>query len=99
MNGNEKYTHVGGYGFIRYSEYLERGIIPNPDFRKRKNRLVPIKTILNGIENDFLSVIDAMSYHDIDIKDRKKISRVLSGERKSYKNIQFVYLKEESKQL
>jgi uncharacterized protein related to proFAR isomerase len=40
-----------------------------------------------------------MSYHDIDIKDRKKISRVLSGERKSYKNIQFVYLKEESKQL
>jgi hypothetical protein len=91
MNGNEKHTHVGGYGFIRYSEYLEKGITPNPDFRKRKNRLVPIKAIFNGIESNFFSVIDAMSYYNIDIKDRKKVSRVLSGDRKSYKNIQFMY--------
>lgn len=92
MNGNKKYTHVCGYGFIRYTEYIEKGIKPNPDFRKRMNRLVPIKTFFNGVEKSFYSTIDAMVYHNIDSKDRKKIVRVLNGERKKYKDICFSYI-------
>lgn len=92
MNGNKKHTHVCGYGFIRYDDYIKNGLKKDENFKKRKSRLKPIKSInLNtGEEKIFESTKDA--YIFFGLKKSESIHRVLRGERKKYKDTKFEYL-------
>lgn len=92
MNGNKKYTHVCGYGFMRYDDYIKNGIKKDENFKKRKNLLKPIKSInlKTGEEIIFESISDALKFFNIE--KREFIHRVLRGQRNKYKDNKFEYI-------
>jgi group I intron endonuclease len=91
MNKNPKYTNVGGYGFIRYEDYLKNGIKANPDYKKRKNNIVPIICVDTNTNKsmEFISIAEAVRFFGL--KKHEIIHRVLRGKRKKWKNYIFLY--------
>ena len=92
MNGNIKYTHVEGYGFMRYDCYITNGIKADPTFKKRKTRLIPIKAInlSTGEEVVFASASEAVKYFNL--KKHETIHRILRGVRNKWKDYTFKYI-------
>lgn len=93
MNGNPSYNHVAGYGFIRYEEYLEKGITPKPEFADREIRLKPIKSICihTGETKEFKSISEAVLLYKP--KKYENIHRVLRGIRNNWNGYKFEYIK------
>lgn len=91
MNNNPKYTHVGGYGFMRYDNYLKNGIKPNTSYNKRSNSIVSIVCInlSTGEEIKFPSIAEASRHFNI--RKSETIHRILRGLRNKWKEYTFKY--------
>jgi group I intron endonuclease len=92
MNGNPSYNHVAGYGFIRYEEYLEKGITAKPEFVSREIKLKSIKSICiyTGEIKKFKSISEAVFLYKP--KKYENIHRVLRGDRNSWNGYKFEYI-------